>query len=82
MHNNACNMHNIAYIRVMNDPKDLVKEIIARVGKHGALRLLINQGVGTSTAEKLVRNRYSSEMGQLLRQAVEQAYRESMRQVS
>lgn len=52
------------------DPKKIVQEIANQVGKHEARKRLVDEGVSTSTADKLVRDRYPSEIGQLLLQAI------------
>lgn len=59
---------------MVKDPKKLVMEIANRVGKHGARKLLVDEGVSTSTADKLVCNRYDSEVKELVRQAILRAY--------
>lgn len=59
---------------MVKDPKKLVTEIANRVGKHGARRLLVDEGVSTSTADKLVGNRYVSEVKELVRNAILKAY--------
>lgn len=59
---------------MVKDPKKLIIEIANHVGKHEARRLLVDEGVSTSTADKLVTNRYKNEVGQLIRQAILKAY--------
>ncbi len=67
---------------MVKDPKLLVKQIANHVGKHGARRLLVDEGISTSTADKLVGNRYSNEVGQLVTQAIHRAYEVAKRQAS
>lgn len=55
---------------MLKDPKKVVLEIANQVGKHEAQRLLVDEGVSTSTAQKLVANRYKPEVGQLVKQAI------------
>jgi hypothetical protein len=64
------------------DPKKVVMEIAQQVGKHGARKLLVDEGVSTSTADKLVTNRYPNEVGQLVKQAILRAYEVAKRQAS
>jgi hypothetical protein len=59
---------------MVKDPKVLVKEIASRVGKHGARKLLVDAGISTSTADKLVGDRYASEVKELTRQAILRAH--------
>lgn len=59
---------------MIKDPKKLVMEIADRVGKHGARKLLVDEGVSTSTADKLVGDRYESEVKELVRNAILRAY--------
>ncbi len=67
---------------MVKDPKAVVKEIATHVGKHDARKLLVNEGISTSTADKLVANRYSNEVGQLIKQAILRAYAVAKRQAS
>jgi hypothetical protein len=53
-----------------NDPKKLVLELAKQIGKGEARRLLVEEGVSTSTAEKLVGERYESEVRGLVRAAI------------
>lgn len=55
------------------DPKEIVGEIIRLVGKPAAERLLITAKVSPSTAGKLVRGKYSSEIGILIAEKIEKA---------
>lgn len=55
------------------DPKKTVKEIIQLVGKPKAEKLLIGADVSPSTAGKLVRGTYESEVGALVAAAIERA---------
>lgn len=55
------------------DPKDLVKEIVSKVGKPKAERILIACDVSPSTAGKLVRGTYASEVGALVAAAIAKA---------
>jgi len=64
------------------DPKILVKEIANHVGKHGARKLLVDEGISTSTADKLVAERYASEVGQLVLAAILRASARAKRQAS
>lgn len=59
---------------MVKDVKKLALEIADRVGKHEARKLLVEAGISTSTAEKLVRNVYASEIKELTRQAILKAY--------
>lgn len=52
------------------DPKEIVRQLALQVGKHEARRRLVDEGISTSTADKLVGERYPSEIGQLLLQAI------------
>jgi hypothetical protein len=67
---------------MVKDAKKAVMEITSRVGKHGACKLLVGEGISTSTAEKLVANRYANEIGQLVRQAIFRAHEASKNQAS
>lgn len=67
---------------MIKDPKKVVLEIAQQVGKHEAQRLLVDEGVSTSTAQKLVANRYHFEVGQLVRQAIMRALEASKRTAS
>lgn len=59
---------------MLKDPKRAVIEVAKQVGKHETQRLLVEQGVSTSTAQKLVADKYpSKELGQLLVQAIVRA---------
>lgn len=55
------------------DPKDVVQEIVQLVGKPKAERLLIIADVSPSTAARLVRGTYESEVGTLVAAAIEKA---------
>ena len=56
------------------DPKEIVKQLVARVGEHDARVLLISEGLSTSIADKLVFNRYGEHrMQQLTKMAIERA---------
>jgi hypothetical protein len=55
---------------MMKDPKELVRKLTQQVGKHEAKRLLVDEGVSTSTADKLVADRYKSEVKELIRKAI------------
>jgi hypothetical protein len=61
------------------DPKELVKQLAQQVGKHEARRLLVEEGVSTSTAEKLVGARYKNEVGLLIKDAVLRALESAKR---
>jgi hypothetical protein len=56
-----------------NDIKNLVREIAKLVGTPEAKRLLVTEGISISVADKLVGNRYDSEVGLLIGQAVGRA---------
>lgn len=66
----------------MKDPKQLVAALAQQVGKHGAQRLLVDEGVSTSTAQKLVAERYKAEVGQLIRQAILRACENAKKEAS
>lgn len=68
--------------QMIKDPKKIVKEITNQLGKHEARRLLVDEGLSTSIAEKLVGNRYQNEVGQLVRQAILKAYDASKKTAS
>jgi hypothetical protein len=55
------------------DPKKVVQELVRLVGKPRAERLLIEADVSPSTAGKLVRGTYASEVGLLIASAIEKA---------
>ena len=55
------------------DSKEVVLEIARQVGKHEAQRLLVNEGVSTSTAQKLVYEKYKAEVGEMMRRAIARA---------
>lgn len=59
---------------MVSDPKKLVLEIAARVGKHETEKLLMAEGVASSTAGKLAANRYDSEIKELVKNAILRAY--------
>lgn len=59
---------------MIKDPKITVRELVARVGKHEASRLLVEAGVSTSTTSKLVSNNYKSEVKNLVTQAIAKAW--------
>lgn len=59
------------------DPKDVVTEMVNQVGRHDARRLLVNEGISVSTAEKLVSGRYQPQVGYLITLAVMRAYEEA-----
>lgn len=84
MRNFACtSQYNGIHWPCMNkDPKKVVMEIANHVGKHDARKLLVDEGISTSTADKLVANRYKNEVGQLIKQAILRAYEVSKRQAS
>jgi hypothetical protein len=65
-------MRNNGYMN--DDPKNVVKDIVALVGKHKAVLLLMGEDVSASTSEKLVGGRYESEIGQLVRKAILRAH--------
>lgn len=67
---------------MVEDPKELVREIVARVGKHEARELLEEADVNESTAEKLVGGRYKSEVGFLLLQKIFSAHAAAQRKRS
>lgn len=67
---------------MVKDPKKVVLEIAQQVGKHEAQRLLVDEGVSTSTAQKLVANRYKNEVGQLIKQAILRAHEAAKRLAS
>lgn len=52
-------MRNNGYISD-KDPKKLAIEMAAHVGKREAIRLLINEGLSPSIAEKLAAGRYAA----------------------
>lgn len=56
------------------DPKQLVQEMVRRLGKREAERLLINARVSSSVAGKLIRGTYPSEVGELVAAAIEKAH--------
>jgi hypothetical protein len=58
---------------MVKDPKVTVREMIGLVGKTMTERLLIKQDVSPSTAGKLVRGTYNSEVGILIAAAIERA---------
>lgn len=55
------------------DPKDIVRQLEALVGKRAARRLMVVEGLSPSTADKLLRECYPSEVGALLGDALERA---------
>ena len=65
---------------MIKDPRKLVVELAQKVGKHDAQRLLVDEGVSTSTAQKLVGARYHSEVKELTRQAIMRAFDAARRQ--
>ncbi len=58
---------------MIKDPKKTVRDIADQVGKQEARRLLVVEGISTSMADKLVADRYGSEVRQLVRQAIGRA---------
>jgi hypothetical protein len=56
-------------------PQEVVAELTELVGKHEARRLLVGEGISTSTSDKLVRNRYEHEIKHLMFQAINRAYK-------
>lgn len=58
---------------MVKDPKEVVQEIVAAVGRAKARELLERQKINESTAEKLVGGRYVSAVGFLLHQKIERA---------
>lgn len=58
---------------MLKDPKIIVRELASQVGKHEAQKLLVDEGVSTSTAQKLVSDRYKPEIKELVRQAIGRA---------
>lgn len=59
---------------MVEDPKKVVREIVAQLGKREAQSVLEAQKVNKSTAEKLAGGRYSSEVGFLLAQKIYRAH--------
>lgn len=58
------------------EPKDfkrVVLELVDKVGKKEAIRQLVMAGVAPSTADKLARDDYPSEIGDLLGRAIQDA---------
>ena len=55
------------------DPKNTVRQIETLVGRKEALRLMVIEGVSPSTADKLLAERYDSEVGALLSLAIARA---------
>ena len=53
------------------DPKAVVKEIVNKVGKPRAEKLLIAHEISPSTAGKLVRGKYKSVIGVFVAAAIE-----------
>jgi hypothetical protein len=48
------------------DPKEIVREMVGLVGKIRTERLLIKADVAPSTAGKLARGKYESEVGEMV----------------
>jgi hypothetical protein len=63
------------------DPLKMVEQIIEKVGKPRATRLLIEQEISPSMASQLVRGKYESEIRALYVAAIERA-REAAGQLS
>lgn len=59
---------------MIRDPKEVLKEVVERVGKRAARELLLNLKVNPSTAEKLVGERYEWDIGFLLLQKIYRAH--------
>lgn len=64
------------------DPKKIVKELVARVGKPEARRLMIAAGVGIDTAIRLSNEKYQSEVGALVGAAIVRANEASKQKAS
>ncbi len=64
------------------NPKDIVRELVDRVGKREARRLLVISMVAPDTAAKLVNGRYQSEVGDLLGGAIGRANESSKQAAS
>lgn len=64
---------------MVKDPKTLVAELRSLVGKRESRRLLENEGVNPSTSEKLVGDRYPSEVGFKVYRAIERAHSKAKR---
>lgn len=67
---------------MVKNPKKLVKELSAQVGRPEAKRLLVVEGVSISTADKLVRDVYKNEVGLLIQAAILKAVEASKKQAS
>lgn len=67
---------------MLKDWKKNVKDMAKRVGKSEAKRQLVVAGVSTSTADKLIRDVYPSEVGPLLGAAIQRAIEASKQQAS
>lgn len=67
---------------VTKDLKQAVSELAKRVGKPEARKQLVSAGISLSTAEKLIRETYPSEIGSLLANAISRAIEASKQRAS
>ena len=58
---------------MVKDPKEVVKEMLKKVGRPETERLLIAQKISPSMAYKLARNQYGSKVGPFFAAAIERA---------
>jgi hypothetical protein len=65
-----------------NDLKKLIRDMAIRVGRTEALRLLVVAGVSPHTADRLSRDAYQSQIGNLLGKAIKEAVKASKREAS
>lgn len=64
------------------DPKELVQELAESLGKNEAKKFLVAEGISTSTADKLVGNRYASEVRGLVQQAIIRACESARKRIA
>lgn len=67
---------------MVKDPKKLIKELSAQVGRPEAKRLLVSEGISISTADKLVRDVYKNDVGLLIQDAIRRAIEASKQRAS
>ena len=56
------------------DPRDIVMRLASKVGKKEARRLCVAEGISTSTFDKIYGDRYTREVGTLVRDAIARAW--------
>ena len=61
------------------DPREIVQELVQMIGKRKAERLLISENISPSVANKLARNAYPSEIGELVAAAILRAKEAALR---